>query len=138
MSGKHLWPHFDFKQHRKQTWLHLVTALVISLISIKTKFLNLSSTLSLNITKFWEKRNSFSCAHERLFFCLMTFPKLACGLGWFVGGFLFALGFLFVGRGGVLNGHKVQNKDFRCESLILKFLGVAEPTSEQGVETPRN
>lgn len=68
----------------------------------------------------------------------MTFPKLACGLGWFVGGFLFALGFLFVGRGGVLNGHKVQNKDFRCESLILKFLGVAEPTSEQGVETPRN
>lgn len=111
---------------------------MISLTSIKTKFLNFSSTLSLNVIDLWEKRNSFSCVYER-FFCVMTFPKLACGLGWFVWGFLFALGFLFVGRGGLLNGHKVQNKDFRCESLVLKFLGgVAEPTSEMGVEKPRN
>lgn len=51
-------------------------------------------------------------------------------------GFFVCLGFSFCGERG---SFEVQNKDFRCESLVLKFLGgVAEPTSEMGVEKPRN
>lgn len=84
---------------------------MISLTSIKTKFLNLSSTLSLNIINPLGEKEFIQLCKSKIFFffCVKTFPKLACGLGWFIWVFLFALGFLLVERGGVLN--KVQSSE---------------------------